>query len=208
MSHWIEDAEKRGKNIDKPSGDSARIQDKKFRIRQNYQKNKPIYDGFIKKMNSLIDRVNQLPIEHREEFGKINSSEKKSHLDNKLWHFSSSRRYHKRVFKSLLQPFSSAHFKHVRLIYFNVAKLPDKAEVEIREEHLEKKRLDGMLVDSEHSSFKEKKGMPRLRKIYYYPMDRLNDDLAFRIVDWLAFHEGIEHLPFLKDGEERPWNNE
>ena len=110
MAHWIEKAERADKNNKKPSGENAQVQDKKFRIRQNYQKNKAIYDGFIRKMNNLVDRVNQLPAEHREEFGKLNSSEKKSHLDNKLWHFSSSKRYSKRVFKGVFKPFKDTHF--------------------------------------------------------------------------------------------------
>lgn len=203
MTHWIEKAERTGKTKSQPSVDSARNEDKKFRIRQNYQKNRAVYDAFVSKMNSLVDRVNQLPIEHREEFGKINSSEKKSHFDNKLWHFTSSRRYTKRVFKSLLQPYKTTHFKHVRVIYFNVAKVMDKAEVEIKEEHLEKKRLDGILVDSEDHSFRKRKGMSRFHNIYYFPIDRLNDDLAFHIVDWLAFHENMDHLPFAREGEER-----
>jgi len=188
------------------ASDSARIQDKKFRIQQNYEKNHEVYDGFISKLDGLVERVNSLPLEHREEFGKISSRDKDSKLHNHLHFFSSSRRTQKVMFKDLLHPFKNTHFKHVRVVYFNVAKIMDKVEVEILEELLEKKRRDGKVVP-EHESGKDfrkpQEDKDKFHEVYYYDMDRLSDELAYQVLDWLAFREDLNHLPILRDGESR-----
>ncbi len=77
MINWLEEAEQ---ELDKKKGSkkhSARILDKKFRIQENYKKNNDKYDEFIAKLNELVDRVNNLPIEKKQPFGYINSKEKK-----------------------------------------------------------------------------------------------------------------------------------
>lgn len=206
MGHWLDDIESQEKKKSRSASSSARVQDKKFRIQQNYEKNKKLYDGFIEKLNELVDRVNELPVEHREVFGKISSKEKQSKLDNKLHYFSSSRRKTKVQFKNLLRPLSNVHFKHVRLIYFNVAKIMDKVEIEIKEDLLEKKRKDGKL-DTDLDKHKSKKPREEDREgfhnVYYYDMNLLTDELAYKIIDWLAFHEDLGHLPVIHDGEPR-----
>lgn len=206
MAHWLDDIERRESRKRGHASDSARIQDKKFRIRQNYEKNQKVYDGFIDKLHALVDRVNNLPLEYREEYGKINFKEKASKLDNQLKYFSSSRRTQKMEFKGLLHPLKNVHYKHVRIIYFNVAKLMDKVEVEIREEFLEKKRRDGKVVP-EHENPREFKkphsDKDKFHEIYYYGMEKLTEDLAYRILDWLAFKENVDHIPIVIDGEPR-----
>jgi hypothetical protein len=206
VAHWLDEIERLENRKNRSASDSARIQDKKFRIQQNYSKNHEIYDGFIGKLDNLVERVNSLPMEHRDVFGKINSRDKDSKLDNHLHFFSSSRRTEKMQFKSILQPFKSVHFKHVRVIYFNVAKIMDKAEVEILEELLEKKRRDGKVVQ-EHEMGKDFKkphsDKDKFHEIYYYDIEKLTDELAYQILDWLAFREDLHHLPIIRDGEQR-----
>ena len=206
MSHWLDEIEQQESRRKGSASGSARVQDKKFRIQQNYQKNKETYGGFISKMQSLVERVNNLPMEHREVFGKINTKQKESRLDNHLSYFSSSRRTEKTEFKNLLHPFKMIHYKHVRVIFFNVAKLMNKVEVEIYEELLEKKRRDGQIVAAHenpkdpHKPHSEK---DRFHVIYYYEMGKLNDELAYRIIDWLSFHEEVNHIPIVLEGEPR-----
>jgi hypothetical protein len=204
--HWLDDIERQESRKHGHASDSARIQDKKFRIQQNYAKNKKVYDGFINRLHALVDRVNNLPMEYREEFGKINFREKESKLNNRLRYFSSSRRTQKIEFKSILSPFKSVHYKHVRLIYFNVAKLMDKVEVEIHEEFLEKKRRDGKVVpehENPHEFHKPHSEKGKFHEIYYYDMEKLTDDLAYRILDWLAFKESVDTIPIIIEGEPR-----
>jgi hypothetical protein len=206
MSHWLDEIERQESRRRGSASGSARIQDKKFRIQQNYLKNKDIYEGFVTKMQNLVERVNNLPIEHRSVFGKINSKQKESRLDNHLSYFSSSSRTEKTEFKNLLHPFKTVHYKHVRVIFFNVAKLMDKVEVEIYEELLEKKRRDGKVID-EHENPKDfhkpHSEHDKFHEIYYYEMSKLSDELAFMIIDWLAFHEEVNHIPIVHDGEAR-----
>ena len=206
MGHWLDDIERQESRKHGHASDSARIQDKKFRIQQNYAKNMKVYDGFINRLHALVDRVNNLPMEYREEFGKINFREKESKLNNRLRYFSSSRRTQKIEFKSILSPFKSVHYKHVRLIYFNVAKLMDKVEVEIHEEFLEKKRRDGKVVpehENPHEFHKPHSEKGKFHEIYYYDMEKLTDDLAYRILDWLAFKESVDTIPIIIEGEPR-----
>ena len=206
VPHWLDEIEQQESRRKGSASGSARVQDKKFRIRQNYQKNKDAYDGFIGKLQSLVNRVNLLPMEHREVFGKINEKIKDTRLDNHLSNFSSSRRIEKTEFKNILHPFKTIHYKHIRVIYFNVAKLMDKVEVEIYEELLEKKRHDGQVIPehvSSHQSHKPQSEKEKFHEIYYYEMVQLTDELAIRIIDWLAFHEEVEHIPIVHDGEPR-----
>ena len=204
--HWLDDLERQEARKHRSASESARIQDKKFRIQQNYDKNHEIYDGFVGKLDSLVERVNNLPMEHREVFGKITGRVKDSKLENHLHFFSSSRRTQKIQFKDILHPFKNIHFKHVRVIYFNVAKLMDKVEVEIYEELLEKKRHDGQIIpenEDPHQNHKPHSEKGKFHEIYYYEMSKLKDDLAIKIIDWLAFHEEVQHIPIVHDGEPR-----
>jgi hypothetical protein len=206
MTHWLDEIERQESRKKGSAANSARVQDKKFRIQQNYQKNKDIYDGFVFKMQALIKRVNNLPLEHREVFGKISDKVKDTRLNNHLSYFSSSRRIEKTEFKSILQPFHTTHYKHVRVIYFNVAKIIDKVEVEIYEELLEKKRHDGQIIpehEDPHHSHKPHSDKDKFHEIYYYGMENLSDDLGLKIIDWLAFHEEVHHIPIVHDGEPR-----
>lgn len=206
MSHWLDEIERLESRKRRSASDSARIQDKKFRIRQNYEKNLEAYEGFMSKMIALVERVNNLPMAYREEFGKLNGRAKDTRLDNHLYIFSSSRRLQKMQFKSLLQPLKAIHFKHVRLIYFNIAKVMDKAEVEVLEEFLEKKKHDGKIIP-EHEEGKEthrpQSDQDKYHEIFYYDIEKLDEELAYQIIDWLVFKENVEHLPVVHDGEPR-----
>lgn len=206
MSHWLDDIERLESRKKGSASGSARVQDKKFRIQQNYQKNKEIYEAFISKLQSFIERVNNLPFEYREIFGKINIKQKDTRLDNHLNYYSSSQRTEKTEFKNLLHPFRTVHYKHVRVIFFNVAKLMDKVEVEIYEEHLEKKRRDGQVVEEYENPkdfHKPHSERDKFHEIYYYEMDRLDDELALKIIDWLVFREEVNNIPIVIDGEPR-----
>ncbi len=206
MAHWLDEIERRESRRRGSGSSSARVQDKKFRIKQNYEKNKEIYESFMSNMMTLVSRVNSLPIEYREVFGKINSHRKDTRLDNHLTYFSGSTSIQKTRFKGLLSPFKSVHYKHVRVIYFNVAKHMDKVEVEIYEELLEKKRRDGKVVpehEDPHASHKPHAGRDKFHEIYYYEMDKLTEELALQIIDWLTFREEVYHIPIIAEGEPR-----
>jgi len=208
VNHWLEDIESREGKRRRSARDSARIQDKMFRIEQNFAKNKERYNGFIATVDNLVGRVNELPLEYREIFGKLKSQAKQTRLDNKLHIFSGSKRTQRSEYKTLMKPFKPIHYKHVRIIYFNIAKIMDQVEVEIREELLEKKRRDGQMIpESSDPKFEGKKPSgqqkDKFHMIYYYDMDKLTEDFALRIIDWLVFREDLHHLPVIREGEPR-----
>ncbi len=41
------------------------------------------------------------------------------------------------------------------------------------------------------------------RDIYYYGMEKLTDELAYQIIDWLTFREEVDHIPVVTGGEPR-----
>jgi hypothetical protein len=120
--------------------------------------------------------------------------------------FSSSQRIQKTQFKSLLRPIRSVHFKHIRVIYFNVAKVMDMVEVEVLEEFLEKKRRDGQVIPENESGkgFKKPESdKDKFHEIFYYDIGKLDETLAYQVIDWLAFKENVEHLSVVNEGEPR-----
>lgn len=202
MVHWLEDLERKDRHKKQPSN-SLRHQDKAFRIKQNYDKNHLVYKRFISEVTSLANRVNNLPLEHRKVFSKINVKEKRLKLNNRLNYFSSSHRLSKTEFSGIFHPFRKVHYKHIRVIFFKLSKIMDKVEVEVKEEYLEKKLRDGKLDDSTHQdSKKNQKG--RFHQVYYYEISNLTNEFAVHIIDWLAFQEDVHHLPVLNDGELKP----
>jgi hypothetical protein len=206
MAHWLDEIEWQESRRKGSGSSSARVQDKKFRIQQNYAKNKAFYEGFLESMHNLVGRVNNLPLQYREIFGKINTQSKESKLENHLTMFSSSRRVEKTEFKSILQPFKTIHYKHARVIYFMVAKQMDKVEVEIYEELMEKKRHDGKVIpehEDPNHSHKPRSEKDKFHEIYYYGMESLTNELALQIIDWLSFREEVQHIPIVTDGEPR-----
>ena len=208
MAHWLDEIERRESRRKTSGLSSARVQDKKFRIQQNYAKNHEIYDGFLDKMKILVKRVNELPLEYRDVLKMINFTDKDTKLENHLVYFSSSRRVEKMAFKTILKPFKRIHFKHVRVVYFNIAKHLDKVEVEIYEEMLEKKRHDGKVIPENENpelknSHKPNSDRQKFHEIYYYDMSKLTDELGLQIIDWLTFREEVHHIPIITEGEPR-----
>ncbi len=200
MINWLEEAEQ---ELEKKKGSkkhSARILDKKFRIQENYKKNKDKYDEFIAKLNELVDRVNNLPIEKKQPFGYINSKEKKSRLNNHLNYFSSSNRIEKLKFRGLLKLFKLSHYKNVRVIYFSVSRHMDIVGIEIKERSLLKERIKaGSKTDEKKGDTGSKhKDQDSIHFKFAWDMNKLDDELAIQVISWLAFKEDMRNLPFAK----------
>ena len=139
MSHWLEDAEREEQHkIHKPLKDSAKIQDKMFRIKQNYEANKDSYEVFVNRLKDLCERANNLPMEKRDPWLHIDTKAKDSKLENHLYYFSTSERFDKRLITKAFPFVRNQHFKHIRVIYFSVSKEMDKAEIELKEDYLAK----------------------------------------------------------------------
>ncbi len=198
MTHWLEDAEREEQHKkQKPLKDSAKIQDKMFRIKQNYDVNKDSYEAFISRLKDLSERANNLPMEKREPWLHIDTKAKDSKLDNHFYFFSTNERFDKRVITKHFPFVKNQHFKHIRVIYFSISKEMGKVEVELKEDYLAKTRISS----EDNSQIKEfiDDGLQRVDVIFLYNISDLNNELAFKILDYLVYKEDLKSLPF---GEE------
>lgn len=199
MGHWLEDIENKQRRSKQHSRSfKKKISDKKRLIRENYEKNGALFDGFIQTMFELINRVNDLPDEHREPFRKLNAYAKKSKLDNHLHYFYSSRREQKQEF-SLLLWLKPSHAKHIRVVYIFVSKHDGFANFEIKENYLIRRRESGDEKDKKKSHEKSERSKDRVHVIYPFAMEKLNRDIALQIIDWLVFSKQLHELPFWTD---------
>lgn len=200
MAHWLEEAERKIHRREKRPSESVRIQEKKFLIQQNYEKNKEVYDGFINKLKELVERVNNLPMEMRDPFGHMDAVEKESKLDNHLVYFSSKVRIRKKTILPKFPFIKFTNFKHIRVIYFCVSKYTGKVEVEVKENFLKKTRKDGHVDDApKHPHHREEDDQDNMDIIFLWDMEKLDNELAYKIIDWLAFKEELSYLPFKPD---------
>ena len=194
MGNWLEEAEREvRRNEPGFRASTDRIKIKKDRIRENYLKIQPAYDGFIQEMNKLIDRVNTLPLEKRQNFGKIDAKSKASKLDNELYIFSSSTRIKRRTIKKISSFFKPSHFKHVRVFFISISKNEGRVDVELKDSYLVRERMKS------HSKRKEDQDSDKNQKLNLLLSEDIscfNKDAAMSIVSWLAFKNDVDSLPF------------
>lgn len=196
MGHWLEDAEKRqSKTRKRTSAFIEKIERKKALIRNNYEQNAEQYDGFIRTMQQLIKRVNDLPESLRQPFQKLNWIEKKSKLNNRLYVFSSSRRYKKRS-SSFFNWFKLLHTKHIRVLYVFISKDMNFVDFEIKENYLIRERLKDKHKSNSGTNGKKPHGKDRLHAIYKIPFSELTYETGMQIIDWLAFKKDLNECPF------------
>ena len=185
MDNWLEEIEERQKKkLTLSEKAKKRIQAKKEKVVINYTKNKDAYLNFINKLNQLVNRVNTLPEEERNEFIVINSKFKKTEFDNQLHIYSTSKRIYIYKKKFIFWGKKKYKFKYIRVIYFSISKEIDKVEIEIKEKYLAKGHRKKHTADDVH-------------RLYKLPFSTLeNEDLSYQIINWLAFKYDVSKLPF------------
>jgi hypothetical protein len=203
MNNWLEEAESKNQKVDDSDNVFAKIQAKKKDIARNYESNKDAYDAFFQELNGLVQRVNNLPLEHRKQFGKLKIKEKESRLTNKLYYVSSSRRVSKRLYSGFFRFFSKSHFKNIRVCYFTISRNMGKVNVELKENLLIKTRIKAN-GDSERNAGMRKKNWGRKDYLFRLEMTSLNKDRAMEIIDFIAFKIEMEELSFFSDGQSEP----
>lgn len=197
MPHWLEEAEREEqRKKERPSRESAKVQDKIFRIRQNYEANKETYENFIAYFFDLLERANNLPHEKKLPWVQIYFKMKESKLDNHLYYAETSETIDK-IVKTRSFPFiKRQHFKHLCSVHFNVSKKMDFAEIEIRDDYLAKTRLKS--TDGEHSDIYDD-GFKKVKVVFEYEMSKLDKNLGISLLDWLTFKAGVNTLPFSEE---------
>jgi hypothetical protein len=195
MSNWLEEAESSIAFGNDHDNLEEKILNKKESIQKNYLANQSLYDNFIQELKSLSKRINKLPAEYREPFGKISFHVKDSKLDNQLHYLSSSTRIKKRMFKSIFHFFKTYTFKRVRVAYFTISSEMGKIDVELKENMLLRMR---MTRTGENERLKDPRRKKKDRKDYRFRLDlnNINGDESRDILDWLAYKKEMEEILF------------
>jgi len=199
MTHWLEQAERSQRKSKQRSGSmSRRIAEKKDAISRNYEQNKDAYEAFLQIMYSLIQRVNSLPDEMREPFGKLKAMSKKTKLNNHLHFFAGSRREQKFNFLSLLR-LKPIHAKHYRILYVYISKDLGYVNLEIKENYLIRKRIPESGHDSRSGDKKSSHSKERTHVIMKYAIAKLNEQTGLDFIDWLVFRKDFQDLALWKE---------
>ncbi|NVN94805.1 MAG: hypothetical protein HXX18_05930 [Bacteroidetes bacterium] len=178
MKSWLEEIEEQEQKQEALSERARkRIQVKKEKAAANYKQNGNKFDTFISKLNIFVKKVNSLPEEERAEFIEIDARLKETEFDNKLTVFSSSKRVSIRKMRYFFFGKEVFRFKHIRVIYFSISKEMGKIDIEYKEKYLPKGHREK--YTSKESHF-----------LYELDFDILTEELAYRIINWLAFKEG------------------
>jgi hypothetical protein len=198
MAHWLEEAEREElRKKQRLSKESAKIQDKMFRINQNYEANREQYEQFVEVMHDLCERANLLPAEKREPWKIIEFKPKETKLENHLYYASTSKRFDKTVAVKAFPFVKSQHYKHIHIVYFTISKEMGMAEVEIKDDYLAKSRQKS--DDSKDTNLLVDDGLKRINVIFQYEIEKLDKDLAVKILDWLVFKADLKTLPFREE---------
>jgi len=178
MKNWLEEIEEKEQKKEALSDKAKqRIQQKKEKVAVNYQKNCDKYDTFINRMNELVLKVNNLPDEEKKEFTEIDVRMKDTEFDNKLYVFSASTRISINKNRFLFFGNEIIRYKHIRVIYFSISKEIGKVDIEYKEKYLNK---------GNHHKYHKKDS----HYLYELDFDVLTEQLAYRIINWLAFKGG------------------
>ena len=196
MSNWLENAENSAAEMEEQGGLKEKLRQKKEAIRKNYLDNQIQYENFIAELDKLVNRVNDLPLEYREPFGKISHHKKDSRLDNHLNYLSSSQRIKKRLYKSVIHFLKIYTFKRIRVAYFTVSSHPGKMDVEIKENLQLKVRMN-RAGENERLKYPGKR---KNRKDYRFRLDlnNIGEKEAMDVIDWLAFKIKMEEISFFE----------
>ncbi len=196
MGHWLDDAEKR-LDLKHRKEDFKRILEyRKERINSNYERHGKLYDSFKDTMIDLARRVNNLPVEEREPYGAITYKRKSSRSDNLSYYLRTSIRKQKFEFRGLKKLFKKAHYKQVRSIFISLSSHDGFIHFELNESELKRERL----VDQESSKEKsnKKKNKSRHRFMYRYDLDKIDENMARDILDWLTHRSAMDKISFAK----------
>jgi len=198
MAHWLEEAEREEmRKQQRLSKNSAKIQDKIFRIRQNYEANKELYEQFLEVMHDFCQRANSLPAEKREPWKQIEFKAKESKLENHLYLASTSKSFDKTVAVKTFPFIKTQHYRHIHHIYFSLSKEMGMVEIEVKDDYLAKSRM--RTDESKDTDFLIDDGLKRINVIFQYEIDKLDKELAVKILDWLVFKENLKSLPFREE---------
>jgi hypothetical protein len=198
MINWIEEAERSSVMENDPEKLREKIRVRKEKISANYQANGKAYEEFAGLVKSLAERINNLPIEYRESFGKVNFRKKESKLNNSLYYVSASSRYRKRLYTGFPAFFRKTSFKHIRVAYFTISRHMGMADIELKENRLPRIRVDAG-GESRRNRNIRRKDWGRKDHIFRLDINGLDEKTAMDIIEWIAFRREMETMAFFSD---------
>ncbi len=186
MKSWLEEIEERElKKAALSANTEQRIQLKTEKIAANYLQNKDHYENFISNLTGLVQKANSLPNDEKKDFSQIDIQLKDTNFNNKLTVFSSSTRFSISKKKYLFFGNVVFRFKHIRVFYFSISKELGKINIEYKEKYLSKGNQLKHIKEDSHFS-------------YVLDFGILSDELAYQIINWLAFKSEINELHIKK----------
>lgn len=183
MPHWL-DLEEQQHNPDKRAEVKEQlISRKRQEVLINYKQISEKYNTFLNEIYQLIERVNNLPVESRLGFGKIEGRSKDSRLNNYLNIFSSSRKIKKTSPLNIFSFFKRKSFKNIRVAYVNISTHSGRVDIEIKESLIQRIPRKDDTTAAENG-----KGHTRLEHVLVsVPVELLDTNFTLGLIDWLAF---------------------
>ncbi len=195
MTHWLEEAElKVSKKEDRKNQIKDRIEVRKDSVKQNRLELEDDYLKLIGKIETLVDRINNLPRQSRIPFGQIFGKPKTSKLDNLLYKFHSSRRIINKEFAGVLSPVKSQHYKNTRSFFISIAKERGHLLLEYKEVKSKRIRLNDQIQNFWSKipllkALKKKEAHEVKDSIKLIHINELNEKELLKHLDWLAFKD-------------------
>jgi len=191
MAHWLEDAEKKiSSKKTKADTIEDKIENKKTEIKSNRIEIEDSYLETIDILKQYVLRVNNLPKNEREPFDIIEYKQKENKLANLLYKFTSSRRFTKKEFSTLISPLKNKHYKNSRSFFISIAR--EKGFVLLEYKEITAKRIKREVVQKSMFPFlssknKSKPSFEVTNKMIIVPLASLNEKTILKHLDWLAF---------------------
>ncbi|MDY0104682.1 MAG: hypothetical protein RBS07_17245 [Lentimicrobium sp.] len=188
MSHWLDAEEQKLHTEDK--GHLA-LKNKRVEIEGNFVLVSAQYNAFIEDLYQLLNRVNDLPLESRTEFGSIEGREKETKLNNHLNIFSSSRRKYRISFFDFFRFFKRKKYKNIRVVYIYVSSHQGKINIEVKERTLMRLSMGVDKPEGDEGRRVKRQG----HVVASLPVEMLDHEFALDIIDWLAFKKDSANSP-------------
>jgi hypothetical protein len=197
MDSWLKKAEEaQRRTSSRKDRAQEHIMKRRALIEANYMTIGERYDALVRLFRELASRVNNLPMDARRDFGKIRYSFKETNLNNQLHIFSGSRKVYVKKLSILFPFFKSLRVKHIRVVYLSVSRETGFVEIELKDSYLQKR--DIRKDETGHESYRRDHHR-RTDLLYTMPLEEVKEDLAYRLMDWLAFHLEMEKLGMKKE---------
>lgn len=189
--HWIEAAEQHAN--EEPERLKKHLVNKSERVRKNFIAHENDFMNALHAMESLINRANQITNNHRKGISLIGFKSRKTKNEDIQHFYASSRIIGSPRLLGLIPLYSGKVVKHYRRIQLSMSdrqgmvRLEFKQNVRLRTPLGERQLRFSMIFKRKYTS----------HILVYFPVLKLNQELFYDLLDWLAFSAEILDCPYL-----------